>query len=532
MRIKQVVHQFLASAIALPLLTFSASAGPTGLVTVVPAPEDQGAMHIPGVRLVADLPAEYVEEEYFISGTASVYNFNSFPASDPTDHSEIDSGAYTTRIIVRRPADANKANGTVVIEWFNSTAGFDTAPSWDPSAEYFATVGISYVGVTNSNVSVANMLAGCPSFIGIPACGNRYAGLSIPENGMAYDIMNQLTNLLKSDDPDNPLGGDFTPDIVLHAGESQQAGSVITFASSFHTPGLSDGYFVQSNIGARAIKSGPRCGDPGDPDATPPRPPAPPYPDCTPRLLDSRVSTNLPVPVYNTVTQTDFEGLGFSVFGRQADTPTFRYYEITGAAHSTVHEGIEIIPANTFFFFIGPHQAVTLSDLCEEQLNTVADGPVFGSYVINALWERMQEQILDGDVPPAGVVMDTGDGFPPPLARDGNGNVTGGVRLPSMEAPTATYVSTATYDTTPTGNPFLDPLLNGIFQDGLGSLVCRLSGAVEPFDQATLDGLYPEHSDYVEQVVGAVVSLKAQGLLLQQNASTIKKAAAKSSIGN
>ncbi|MCH7869323.1 MAG: hypothetical protein IH881_16640 [Myxococcales bacterium] len=234
----------------------------------------------------------------------------------------------------------------------------------------------------------------------------------------------------------------------------------------------------------------------------------------------------MPVPVYQTVTQTDFEGLGFSVFGRQPDTPTFRYYEITGAAHSTVHEGIEIIPADTFGF---PHQAVSLSDLCEEQLNTVADGPVFGSYVINALWERMQEQVLDDAVPPAGVVMDTNPDFT--LARDGNGNVTGGVRLPSLEAPTAKYVSTATYDTTPTGNPFLDPILNSIFQGGLGTLVCRLSGAVEPFDQATLDGLYPEHSDYVEKVVGAVVSLKAQGLLLQQNASTTKKAASKSEIG-
>ena len=48
------------------------------------------------------------------------------------------------------------------------------------------------------------------------------------------------------------------------------------------------------------------------------------------------------------MTQTDFEGLGFNAFGRQADTPTYRYYEITGAAHSTVHEGIEIIPAGVF----------------------------------------------------------------------------------------------------------------------------------------------------------------------------------------
>lgn len=550
MRIQRFVHLILASVLAVPLFASGAFAAPTGPVTVVLAPEDRGAIDSPGVRLVVDLPANYVEEEYFISGTASVYNFNNDPAVDPTDYSEISSGAYTTRILVRRPANPKKANGTVVIEWFNSTAGFDSAPSWDPSAEYFANEGISYVGVTNSNVSINNMLNGCPSFIGIKACGTRYEGLSIPENGMAYDIMNQLTNLLKSDDPNNPLGGRLTPDIVLHAGESQQAGSVITFASSFHTSGLGDGYFVQSNIRARSINSGPRCGDPGSLTTIPPRPAAPPFPDCTPRLQDLRVSTDLAVPVYQTVTQTDFEALGFSTFGRQEDTPTFRYYEITGAAHSTVHEGIEIIPAASFGF---PHQAVTLSDLCEEQLNTVADGPVFGSYVINALWERMQEQVMDDDDdddhnryyddddddeeedddrddgPPAGLVMDTNPDFT--LTRDGNGNVTGGVRLPSIEVPTAIYVSTASYDTTPTGNVFLDPILNGIFQGGLGSLVCRLSGAVEPFDQATLDELYPNHRKYVKKVRKATKALANQGLLLQRDARTIKRAAKASSIG-
>ena len=209
------------------------------------------------------------------------------------------------------------------------------------------------------------------------------------------------------------------------------------------------------------------------------------------------------------MTQTDFEGLNFNIFGRQSDTSTFRYYEITGAAHSTVHIGIEIIPG------------VTLEDLCLEQLNTVADGPVFGSYVINALWERMQEQILEGAVPPAGVVMDTLPGSPPvELARDGNGNVLGGVRLPSIEVPTATYVSEASV------NPFLPPQLQFI-----GGLVCRLSGAVVPFDQATLDTLYRNHGKYVSAVAAAAKDLKTQGLLLQRNASAIKRAAATSAIG-
>jgi len=513
MRTKRIVLLIVAALCVLPILALTAAAGPTEPVTVENPPTDQGPPFVPGVRLVEDLAQDYVEEEFFIAGGATLYNYGHNPPTSPTDIVPVEEDVpYRTRIIVRRPAKASKANGTVVVEWWNSTAGFDTAPAWDVSAEYFANEGVIYVGVTNSTTSLGFMTAGCRLFgVFPPACGTRYETLSMPENGLAYDIVNQIANLLKSDDPSNPLPAGFRPDIVLHAGESQQAGSVVTFATGFHEPGVSDGYFIQSGFNARPINFGPACGDPGDPMATPPRPPAPPFPDCTPRLAypASLVNTNLPVPVYQTVTQTDFEGLGFSVFARQPDTPTYRYYEITGGSHTTVHKGVELVPGDP---------PILLSDLCLEELNTLADGPVFGAYVLNALWERMQEQVLDGDVPPAGVLMDTSATLQ--LERDANGNVLGGVRLPSITAPTATYLSVAT------ANPFLPPFLAGF-----AGLVCRLSGAVDPFDQATLDGLYPNHGAYVSAVGKGVKALKTQGLLLQQDAVKIKTTAAQSDIG-
>jgi len=511
MRIQLLIERLLSSVCIGSFLIVGpaliASAGPTDPVVVEDPPIGEGEPFVPGVRLVAELPREYVEEEFFVSGTATLYNYANNPPLSPSDVVGIDDLPYQTRIMVRRPVNPKKANGTVVIEWWNSTAGFDTAPAWDTSAEYFANEGVTYVGVTNSATSIGFMVSGCSAFGGPPTCGTRYSTLSIPENGLAYDIVNQLTNLLKSDDPDNPLPPAYRPDIVLHAGESQQAGSVVTFASGFHEPGLSDGYFVQSGFNSRPINFGSACGQAGS-DA---------FPDCTPRLQypASLVSTDLPVPVYQTVTQTDFEGLGFRVFGRQPDTPTYRYYEITGGSHTTVHIGIELIPEGGLF---PGSPAILLTDLCEEELNTLADGPVFGAYVLNALWERMQEQVRDGDEPPAGVLMDTTAGFQ--LARDANGNVLGGVRLPSITAPTATYVSTASVE------PTLPPALAGF-----GALVCRLSGAVEPFDEATLDDLYRSHGIYVKAVVSGARALKRQGLLLQQDAIKIKKAASRSDIG-
>ena len=494
----------LAMSIALsPHVSF---AGPTDAVTVTLPPVGQGDPFIPGVRAVADLPREYVEEEFFVSGESTLFNYANNPPLGPTDIVPVQSDVpYTTRILVRRPADSKKFNGTVIVEWWNSTAGFDTAPSWDPSAEYIADNGIIYVGVTNSATSLGFLLAGCPPLGFLPpTCGSRYSALSLPENGLAFEMMSQIATLLKGSDPSNPIPADYSVERLFHVGESQQAGSLVTYASAFHVPGVNDGYFIQSGIRARPINFGPSCNDPASPA----------FPGCTPRLVfpDTNVRTDLPAPVYQVVTQTDFEELNFNVFGRQADTDTYRYYEIAGAAHSTVHENIELVPAGIF----GPN-AILLEDLCANQINTVADGPVFASFVLNALWERMQEQVDTGSAPPAGILMSDSGGV---LDRDANGNVLGGVRLPSMEAPLAAY------DSTNTAAPGLPPLLSN-----LGNLACRLSGSVLPFDQATLDALYPNHGTYVSSVVGASNALKAQGLLLQSDAASIKKAAARSDIG-
>ena len=509
MRFRIFVH-FIAVVLCTSMLASTSLAAPTDPVTVEDPPEGQGQPFIPGVRLVEDLPTDYVEEEFFISGASTLYNYAHNPPLSPTDIDPIEENVpYKTRIIVRRPAKANKFNGTVVIEWWNSTAGFDTAPVWDPSAEYFAEEGIVYVGVTNSTTSLGFLTNGCPLFGGPPTCGTRYADLSLPENGLAFDMVSQIANLLRSDDPDNPLPAEYEVLQLLHAGESQQAGSIVTYASAFHLDGVNDGYFIQSGINARPINFGPRCGAAG----------SPPFPDCTPRLVypDSLVSTDLLVPVYQVVTQTDFEALGFNVFGRQADAPTFRYYEVAGAAHLTVHTDIEVIPAGVF----GPNP-IFLEDLCQNELNTTADGPVFASYVLNALWERMQEQVADGSPPPPGVVMDTvmDEEMNLVLDRDAQDNVTGGVRLPSMEVPTAEYVSTNQ----------ADPNLP-LFLQQIGNLACRFAGSVFPFDTATLDSLYRNHGRYVREVAQSVKALKDQGLMLQRDAIKVKTAASESDFG-
>jgi hypothetical protein len=494
----------LLNLLLLASLSFAATAAPTDPVTVTAPPVGQGDAFVPGVRQVADLPQDYVEEEYFVSGAADLFSYAHNPPLGPTDLTTVQANVpYRTRMVVRRPASRGPFNGTVVIEWWNSTAGFDTAPVWDASAEYFARNGIVYVGVTNANQSLSYLTGGC-SLLGFlpPTCGTRYSTLSLPDDGLAYEMMSQIGSLLRSDSPDNPLPVGFDVERVYHSGQSQQGGSMVTYASAFHFSG-NDGYFIQQAASARRINGGPTCGAEG----------SPPYPSCTPLLQgsDRLVRTDLPVPVVHAISETDIEIL-FGTFGRQADTPTFRYYEVAGAGHLTVHEGVELIPAGV----LGP-DPLLLSDLCENEINSTADGPVFFSYVMNALWEGMEAQVTDGVALPDGVVMDVQGGV---VQRDGFGNGLGGVRLPSLETPIATYTPGNQAD------PTLPPLLQSI-----GNLACFLSSSVDPFDEATLDELYPNHGTYVSQVVQAANELRSEGFLLSKDRSKIVTAATMSAIG-
>jgi hypothetical protein len=141
----------LAVAIGLPL---SAQARPCGqdvacppillegpLPNPFPAGDPLGSPHdTSGGRPVGALAEPTVEEEYFFSGAVDVFNYDAFPASRgaaPGDRLIAVKLAqpYKTRMVVRRPASAAAFSGDVVIESFNSTAGFDTAPSWLPTAE-------------------------------------------------------------------------------------------------------------------------------------------------------------------------------------------------------------------------------------------------------------------------------------------------------------------------------------------------------------------------------------------------------------
>ena len=385
----------LIAAMALLLPSLSSAVDANSPVSVTLPPTGVGEIFIIPARLVSDLEQDYTEEEFFVSGRSTVYTYNEVPV--PGELVVLDPNVpYTTRIIIRRPTDPDEFNGSVVIEWWNSTAGFDSDPVWQASAEYFAREGIVYVGVTNSTTAIENLRdGGCSPFPGFlpETCGTRYAALEMSENGQAFEMVSQIAHMLKGSGSENPLSPDYPVLRIFHSGQSQQGGSIVTYATAFHFPS-NDGYFIQAAGSARPINFGTSCQEPN----------APAYPDCTPRLQgdDRRVATDLPVPVYRAQTQGDMGGV-LAGDSRQTDTDKFRYYEMAGTAHNPIHKNVEVIPADSF---LGP-DPLFLESFCQFPSNTLADGPVFGSYLYNAMWDAMEKQVAFTMPPPSGDLLET-----------------------------------------------------------------------------------------------------------------------------
>ena len=99
----------------------------------------------PFFSTTVDLAAyDYVEEEFFLQGTANHYNTPSLATG-----SIIDSGhPYKTRMIVRRPAAADDFNGTVLMEWQTGPAGHDNDAFWLAEHDHYIRHGYAWVGVS------------------------------------------------------------------------------------------------------------------------------------------------------------------------------------------------------------------------------------------------------------------------------------------------------------------------------------------------------------------------------------------------
>ena len=178
--------------------------------------------------------AGYVEQEFLISGTANVYDWN-------TDGSLTVKGAnnpYATRIVVRRPAQASRFSGTVIVEIPNIARRFDWPMIWGFSHDYFLEHGDAWVQV-GMPASVASMKKFDPAAYGSLKFENTSKACpGESEDGMRYDMLSQVAAALKSTQAGMPLAGLSVGRVFL----TTQDTGMVTYINAFHEKArLADG---------------------------------------------------------------------------------------------------------------------------------------------------------------------------------------------------------------------------------------------------------------------------------------------------
>jgi hypothetical protein len=160
----------------------------------------------------------YITNEYFVSGTA-------------------DGRPYTTRLVVRRPADNSEFSGLVLAESMHVSGA---AHAFEFTAAY----------VMDSGHAAVEILTTSPRQL-IEHNAARYAELEI-ENGQANDILAQVGALVRSDR--GPLRGLVVRKMVL-SGSSMSSGTLVNYLPAhmvYRTPDMGHIYdvFMPTSYGA------------------------------------------------------------------------------------------------------------------------------------------------------------------------------------------------------------------------------------------------------------------------------------------
>jgi Alpha/beta hydrolase domain len=417
----------------------------------------------------------YARSEFFMTNKANSYSpvapltadgqWNVVP--DPTQ------ATYKTRLVVYRPTDPARFNGTVVVEWLNVTAGVDLANDWVMAHNELVRSGAVWVGVSAQAVGVNALRTNAP---------DRYGSLVHPGDSYSYDMFTHAGQRIL--DTPAVLGG-LTTERLIATGESQSASRLVSYINGIHPRHkVYDGFLVHSrSAGASSLRQAPLSAVPS------PSPVA--------------IRNDIDVPVM--VVQAEGDVIGSNLGARQPDTPLFRSWEMAGTSHAdsyTASAGFTDIgdgsgAANMFAFMRVPQNAG-----CANPINAGAH-----HWILQAAFNRLDVWISSGVPPASAPLLDVESTSPTVLARDEFGNALGGIRSPHVDAPIAT--------------------LTGI---NTGGGFCRLFGTTIPFTPAQLSALYPTHEDFVAAWDDALASAVAAGFILEPDADELLDAASNSTV--
>jgi hypothetical protein len=434
---------------------------------------------------------EYTGEEWFLSGTACSYAQVGERSRDGEWQAHRNSEAeFETRIVVRRPEDPARFNGTVFVEWFNVTGGLDAAPDWLFSHRHIMREGAAWVGVSAQKAGIdgGGLMPGRPLKQADP---ERYGRLRHPGDAFAYDIFSQVGRILREPGA-GPLGA-ARAERLIAMGESQSAGFLVTYVNAVDPlDAVFDAFLIHGRPGEAARLDGTYVRTEPGADAW----------DFERRLLGSdRVRTEPRVPVITLQSETDVVLLG-SGKARQPDSERFALWEMAGAAHFDTSGLIlgQIDDGGLSTEQIARAIAPTAKPMGLHAAQAINSGPQ-QRYITQAALHHLEQQLRSGELPPRAERLEVSDPDAQKLVRDELGIVKGGIRSPWVDAPTA--------------------VLSGLGQTGGEFMV--LFGTTRELSNSELEHLYPGGmDDHLARFEAATTAAITAGFLLEADAEEIR----------
>lgn len=407
-----------------------------------------------------DLAARgYMLEEFRLEGEARAFHLLTEPTPDGRwSVAEYARAPYRTRLLVLRPERTDDANGTVVVGWQNVSAGYESgAPSSGEAYEGYTWVGVSAqeVGLYGFPTGMERMASrrALPLLEHDPA---RYGDLHHPGDQAAFDLFTQAGRALAPDrDPAHdvdPLGG-LPVQRLIAAGGSQSAMRLATYLNAVHPFERVFDAFLLSVWEARAPR---------------------PEEGVLPMGVRTAIRSDTPTPVV--IVNSEFESTHLAQVPC-VDTEWLRVWEVAGTPHGNAR-----------------------SRLDERDRRGRVANPLRYAPVHDSALRALHHWLADGVPAPHQPRIEMDPGPPLHIATDDAGNARGGVRLPELEMPTATYRGVAM---------------------GTGRL--PLFGAATPFTDHELRARYTSRAEYERGWDAAVDALVASGALRPEDAPAMRE---------
>jgi hypothetical protein len=434
----------------------------------------------------ADLAGHgYTEKEFFFEGEATAYNLPGGMTMDGKwNLMETTKAAFKSRMLVRRPKDTSKFNGTVVVEWLNVSGGADGDPGFMYNSDLILREGYAYVGVSAQAVGVVGggfSLGSGPGAVPLKQFDpDRYGSLNHPGDAYSFDIYSQAAQAIRQHGKVDVLEG-LKPQRLIAYGESQSAMRMVSYVNGVHPLAKRyDGFFIHSR-GAGGV----------------------PFEDSAAGGISLGgfggggavfIRDDIKEKVFQFQTETDVTGMLAFLPARQPDSDKLRTWEVAGTSHADQY----LVDFNASMVTQGAVQ-------CSGANN----GPQYR--VIRAALHSLHLWMRDGTEPARGETLVTDANGK--SIRDEHGNALGGVRSPDVDVPIKTL----------SGDPAAG---------GSGGVWCFLFGSTTPFTPDELMKLYPTHDDYLMKVQESASKQRMTRFLLEPEETGFVSEAQKAAVPN